>query len=214
MMRPKADETHHSPRAKLALAIERWRAARDRVAELEDAQPRALKRRIHAGRARDEAQRRASEEETRQLVDALITDRGTTETTGGDAEGATKKAEADFELARRASDAIDRELEEARTTLSWKSPQRDQAIAMIVAQSSELTELLEQHVAARRCLYSIEAVLMLLNRKDALPPAARGWSAFPQSHQRDFDPALCEKWQRWLSDLETDAGAVLQDTKR
>jgi len=207
------DETDHSPRAKLALAIERWRAARDRVAELEDAQPRALRRRIQAGRARDEAQHRASEEETRQLVDALVTDSNTTETTVGDTKGATKKAEADFELARRASDTIDRELEEARTILSWKTPQRDQAIAMIVAQSSELTELLEQHAAARKCLYGIEAVLMLLTRKDALPPAARGWNSLPEWHQRDFDPALCERWQRWLSELETDAGAVLQDAK-
>jgi chromosome segregation ATPase len=208
------DETDCSPRAKLALAIERWRAARDRVAELEGAQPRALKRRIQAGRARDEAQRRASEEEERRLVDALVADINTTETTVDDAEGATKKAEADFELARRSSDTIDRELEEARTALSWKTPQRDQAIAMIVAQSSELTELLEQHATARRCLYSIEAVLLLLNRKDALPPTARGWNSIPEWHQRDFDPALCEKWQRWLSELETDAGAVLQDTKR
>jgi hypothetical protein len=214
MMRPNADETHHSPRAKLALAIERWRTARDRVAELEGAQPRALKRRIQAGRARDEAQRRAREEETRRLVDALVTDSKTTETTVGDAEGATKKAEAAFELARQASDTIDRELEEARIILSWKTPQRDQAIAMIVAQSSELTELLEQHAAAKRGLYSIEAVLTLLNRKDALPPTARGWNSIPEWHQRDFDPALCENWQRWLSDLETDAGAVLQDPKR
>jgi len=112
------DETDDSPRAKLALAIERWRTARDRVGELEAAQPRALKRRIQAGRARDEAQRRASEEETRQLVDALVTDSNTTETTVGDTKGATKKAEADFELARRASDTIDRELEEALINLS------------------------------------------------------------------------------------------------
>jgi hypothetical protein len=208
------DETDRSPRAKLALAIERWRTARDCVGELEAAQPRALKRRVQAGRARDEAQRRASEEETRQLVDALVTDCGTTETTLGDAEGATKKAEGDFELARRASDTIDRELEQARTVLSWKTPQRDQAIAVVVAQSSELTELLEQHAAARKCLYSIEAVLMLLNRMDALPPPARGWNSIAEWHQRDFDPALCEKWRRWLSELETDAGAVLQDTKR
>jgi hypothetical protein len=199
------NDTDHSPRAKLALAIERWRTARDRVAELEAAQPRALKRRIQAGRARDEAQRRTREEETRQLVDALVTDTKTTETIVGVAEGATKKAEADFELARRASDTIDRELEEARTVLSWKTPQRDQAIAVVVAPSSELTELLEQHAAARKCLYGIEAVLMLLNRKNALPPAARGWNSIPEWHQRDFDPALCEKWQRWLSELETDA---------
>jgi len=85
---------------------------------------------------------------------------------------------------------------------------------MIVAQSSELTELLEQHAAARKCLYGIEAVLMLVTRKDALPPAARGWNSLPEWHQRDFDLTLCEKWQRWLSDLETDAGAVLQDPKR
>ena len=57
-------------------------------------------------------------------------------------------------------------------------------------------------------------MLTLLNRKDALPPTARGWNSIPEWHRRDFDPAMCEKWQRWLSDLETDAGAVLQDTKR
>jgi hypothetical protein len=205
------NETSDSPRAKLAIAIERWRAARDRVDELEAAQPRALKCRIEARRVRDEAARRARDEESRQLIDALVTD---IKITVSDVEVATRKAEAEYELARRASDAIDRELEEARTVLSWKAPQRDQAIAMIVAQSSELTELLEQHAAARKSLYSIEAVLMLLNRKDALPPAEQGWNSIPEWHQRDFDPALCDKWQRWLSDLETDAGAVLQDTKR
>jgi hypothetical protein len=211
MMRLKADETDHSPRAKLALAIERWRAARDRVAELEAAQPRALTRRIQTRRARDEAQRRASEEEAGQLIDALVMD---TKISVADIEAATRKADAEYELARRASDAIDRELEEARTVLSWKTAQRDESVAMTVAQSTELAELLQQHAAARKCLYGIEAVLVLLSRRDALPATARGWSSIPDINRRDFDPELRESWQRWLAELENDAEAALKDIKQ
>lgn len=203
------DETDRSVRAELA--IERWRVARDRVAELEQAQPRALERRIQARRALDEARHRARDEEAGRLVSSLVTD---ITITVADLEAASRKTEAEYELARRASDAIDRALEEARTHLSWKIPQRDKAIAMTIAQSRELAELLEQHAAIRKRLYGIEAVLILLSRKDAIPPTARGWSSNPNWDRRDFDPELFEKWRRWLSELENDPEATLQDKSR
>src|SRR5262249_37827463 len=103
-----------------------------------------------------------------------------------DGESALRRAESDDELARPTNEAIERELEAARGSLRWKTEHRDRAIAMTIAHSPELNMLLDQHAAASKSLYAIEAVLILLSRRDALPPAVRGWNSSPEWHQREF----------------------------
>jgi len=207
-------DTVLTSRAQLAVAIGRYERAKERVDELEQAVPRALDRRIEARSVRDaaaEAQHLAGETRARQLVDAMVTERSPSQTNLTDPGGALRKAEADYELARQTSEAIDRELDAAQLSLRWTTHQRDQALGMTIAQSPEVAKLLEQHAAVRKQLYNIEAVLMLLDRRNALPPTGRGWNSIPDWHQRDFDPELCEKWQRWLAELQNDAGATFQD---
>src|SRR5262249_1962855 len=151
--------------AKLAVAIERFQQARQRVADLEQAQPKALKARIEARcalNAAAEAQQRAGEEKARQLINAG--DRSNIMAV--DRESALRRAESDYELGRETTEAIERELEAARGSLRWKTEHRDRAIAMTIAHSPELNMLLDQHAAASKSLYAIEAVLILLSRRD------------------------------------------------
>jgi hypothetical protein len=65
-----------TPRAKLSLAITRFTSARQRVEQLEAAQPEAMQRRIEARKHVEElasALRRVREAEEHDLVEALVT---------------------------------------------------------------------------------------------------------------------------------------------
>jgi chromosome segregation ATPase len=150
-----------TPRAKLSLAITRFTSARQRVEQLEAAQPEAMQRRIEARKHVEElasALRRVREAEEHDLVEALVT--GTAERSAiADTTASLQSAGAAYEMARRVSDSLDRTLANDRRDLSWQRARLGEAVAAVVLDSDELTTLLDARQEALRALSTIEFCL-------------------------------------------------------
>jgi chromosome segregation ATPase len=201
-----------TPRAKLSLAITRFTSARQRVEQLEAAQPEAMQRRIEARKHVEElasALRRVREAEEHDLVEALVT--GTAERSAiADTTASLQSAEAAYEMARRVSDSLDRTLANDRRDLSWQRARLGEAVAAVVLDSDELTTLLDARQEALRALSTIEFCLGYLRARNCLPASQRPSLALSDDpSQRDLDPALRIRYERWLSALERDASAEL-----
>jgi chromosome segregation ATPase len=166
-----------TPRAKLSLAITRFTSARQRVEQLEAAQPEAMQRRIEARKHVEElasALRRVREAEEHDLVEALVT--GTAERSAiADTTASLQSAEAAYEMARRVSDSLDRTLANDRRDLSWQRARLGEAVAAVVLDSDELTTLLDARQEALRALSTIEFCLGYLPGPETAyrPPSAR-----------------------------------------
>lgn len=202
-------------RTKLADAIVRHERARQRVDELEAAQPRAIDNQIHARHQRDRAAEALADvqrDAPHRLVNAMV-DGGTTTISADQAvegaEQALSRAATAYEIAQRATQAVDDQLGKAQADLRNARHRLSEAIGVVIADSDAVQRLLAEHADARRHLAGIEHALELLRSKNALPAAARLWNAFVDIHDHEFDPELRAHWEDALSKLEIDAEAPL-----
>jgi chromosome segregation ATPase len=210
------DAPDQSPRTRLALAIENYRAIAAHVADLERGRDLALDRRIEARRRRDDTQaalNRAHHDEAQQLVSDLL-DTSTATRSIAEHEATLQHAEAQYAQACRAAEAVEEALEKALRDMRWARRQLSEAVSAVVLQSEELTALLRDHGEAQRRLQSIENALRYLRARNAVPASVRALRAVSDDpSERDIDPALRTSWEHWLAALDHDPSSEFGATQ-
>ena len=179
LRRPEPAPSRAPERQRLAAAIERHRAATDRLSRIRTATPTADDRAYAARRAVDAAEvalGEAKANESRRLAAVLIGDPDDGSPTLADVAATLTAAKTALALARATCDALQEQEDVAERDLDNARRDRDQAIAAIVATSAAVAKLLAENDAARRCLAESAAVLSFLGLT-RLPPAGQHWDA-------------------------------------
>lgn len=202
-----APVTRSVEREKLAQAIERHRAATERLGKIRAAASAAgetLTRKAVAEAEAALAEARA--DEPRQLVARMLNEADDALTVAAATE-ALAAATAARDLTDRTRAALREREAAAVTDLSWATAARENAIKAIVAPSASVAQLLADHHVARRRTAELAAALGFLGWR-WLPPEAQHWAAIPVPN-RAAEAAAVAPWAAALSALESDPDTLL-----
>ena len=190
-------------RDQLASAIERKRAATDRLERIEAASQVTFVTAAHEKvEEAEKALAKAKQREPHRIVAEMIGEGGGSDLSVQSAQWLLEEAQAELTQAQHARQILDKQRDQAQQFLGWADQGHREALRNVVAAEGAPDRVLDQYREAQREVARVREVLNALSRWGCLP---NHWDTVREFPATDAAKA----WEGALRALEADAEAPL-----